>query len=211
VHAVKPFSEPLENVSRQWHDARFLKTHELSSNNTGDYSTNLVTRLGVALAIVFHVDLTNGTGQITGTVSDGSFTSDLIADRSVFNATTNPAAQFQRLLHCFPPARCSGDQRGLPSRHRLWNPKSRCHWQGKIQRYPRRRNKDCPNCRHLKGWIVARVHSTGLFSGSFFNSATEKATKLSGALSQKRNIDIGSLLGTSQTGFVTVAPVSPRK
>jgi hypothetical protein len=64
-------------------------------DNGGDYSTNLVTKLGAAFSITLHVDLINGTDQITGTVSGGSFTSDLIANRSVFNATTNPATQFQ--------------------------------------------------------------------------------------------------------------------
>jgi hypothetical protein len=63
-------------------------------DSNGDYSTNLVAKVGTAFSIALHVGLINGTDQITGTVSGGSFTSNLIANRSVFNSTTNPATQF---------------------------------------------------------------------------------------------------------------------
>ena len=64
-------------------------------DNSGDYSTSLVTKLGTALSITLHAESVNGTDRITGTVSSGSSTSDLIANRSVFNSATNPATQFQ--------------------------------------------------------------------------------------------------------------------
>jgi hypothetical protein len=64
-------------------------------DDSGDYSTSLVTKLGLALSIALHAESVNGTDRITGTVFNGSFTSDLIANRSVFNPVSNPATQFQ--------------------------------------------------------------------------------------------------------------------
>jgi PKD repeat protein len=40
-----------------------------------------------------HLDVKTGTDQITGTVSGGSFTSDMLANRAVFSAKTRPAPQ----------------------------------------------------------------------------------------------------------------------
>src|SRR6185369_5888290 len=39
------------------------------------------------------VDLTNGTDQVFGAVTDGSWVAELSADRNVFNARFNPAEQ----------------------------------------------------------------------------------------------------------------------
>ena len=63
-------------------------------DNDGD-ATAVVPRAGAnPLTVTLHIDLTNGTDQITGTVSDGTFTSDLTANRPVFNSKTNPAAPY---------------------------------------------------------------------------------------------------------------------
>src|SRR5579859_1104401 len=47
------------------------------------------------LTMTLHIDLTNGTDQITGTVSDGTFTSDLTANLGVFNSKNNPAVPYE--------------------------------------------------------------------------------------------------------------------
>jgi PKD repeat protein len=53
-------------------------------------TTNTVMRPGPnPLQVVLHLDIDNRTDQITGTVSDGTFTSELLADRVVFSRT-NP-------------------------------------------------------------------------------------------------------------------------
>jgi hypothetical protein len=50
-------------------------------------STNMV---GLnSLQVIMHLDLTNGTDEITGRVSNGTFTSELLADRAVYGKT-NP-------------------------------------------------------------------------------------------------------------------------
>jgi len=52
-------------------------------------ATNAITRKGLApLQVALHLDLA-GSDQITGTVSDGSFTSSLLAERDAFS-TANP-------------------------------------------------------------------------------------------------------------------------
>jgi hypothetical protein len=64
-------------------------------DNDGD-GTAVVPRVGAGpLTVTLHIDLTNGTDQITGTVSDGTFTSDLTANRPVFNSKSNPATQYE--------------------------------------------------------------------------------------------------------------------
>lgn len=45
------------------------------------------------LTLNLQLDLTGGTEQITGTVSEGNFTADVSADHGVFDALTNPAPQ----------------------------------------------------------------------------------------------------------------------
>jgi len=60
---------------------------------SGD-TTLSVPRGGLApLSVALHADLTSGTDQIVGRVTDGDWSSDLVADRNVFNARTNPASQ----------------------------------------------------------------------------------------------------------------------
>jgi polygalacturonase len=50
-------------------------------------ATNIVARNGLhSLQVILHLDLVDDTDQITGTVSDGVFTSEVLADRDVFNA-----------------------------------------------------------------------------------------------------------------------------
>jgi subtilisin family serine protease len=46
-----------------------------------------------SLTMALHVDLVNGTDQIVGTVTDGTWVSDVSADRNVFNSRWNPAQQ----------------------------------------------------------------------------------------------------------------------
>jgi acid phosphatase len=77
------------------------KTYGLTGvfdSGTGD-STNLLARPAMSpLTFALTLDLTNGTEQITGTVSEqtaggNSWTAQLVADRAVFNAKTSPAPQ----------------------------------------------------------------------------------------------------------------------
>ena len=77
------------------------KTHRLTGlfdSSTGD-STNFVSRPAAnPLALALTLDLTNGSDQVTGTVSEVTagtnvWTAQLLADRAVFNAKTNPAPQ----------------------------------------------------------------------------------------------------------------------
>jgi hypothetical protein len=57
----------------------------------------VIPRKGQAsLTLRLSADLLNGTEQITGTVSDGTFTSAIVSDRVTFDAKTNPAPQFGR-------------------------------------------------------------------------------------------------------------------
>jgi hypothetical protein len=50
-------------------------------------ATSTVTRSGLpSLRVILHVDLVNHTDQISGSVSDGGFTSEVLADRQVFSA-----------------------------------------------------------------------------------------------------------------------------
>ena len=64
-------------------------------DNNGDF-TSVIARAGKSpLTVTLQIDLTNGTDQITGTVSDGTITSDVIANLSPFNAKTNPDPQYQ--------------------------------------------------------------------------------------------------------------------
>lgn len=55
-------------------------------------ATNVIGRLGASsLTVHWAVDL-HGLDQVTGTITDGLWLSELRGDRSVFNATTNPAS-----------------------------------------------------------------------------------------------------------------------
>ena len=64
-------------------------------NNNGD-GISVIPRDGAPpLTVTLHIDLTNGTDQITGTVSDGTFTSAVTANLSVFNSRSNPATPYE--------------------------------------------------------------------------------------------------------------------
>lgn len=45
------------------------------------------------LSLTLHLDLTNGTDSVTGSLTDGAWVSDVGGDRNVFNSKLNPAAQ----------------------------------------------------------------------------------------------------------------------
>ena len=55
--------------------------------------------LAAPLALSLQVDLTQLTSQVAGRLSDGNWTSELLGDRNVFNASANPAQQAG--LHSF--------------------------------------------------------------------------------------------------------------
>lgn len=66
------------------------KTYSLSGRFNGDGSfTGGHTHTDLVLNLLLHLD--DDSDQITGSISDGLFTSTLVADRMVFNARTNPA------------------------------------------------------------------------------------------------------------------------
>jgi len=56
-----------------------------------------------AIALSFQID-PDDTSRLTGTLSDGNWTADLTADRSMFNARTNPAPFAGRYTAIFPGA-----------------------------------------------------------------------------------------------------------
>src|SRR6266516_5653184 len=62
-------------------------------NLSGDATVNIRRGLAAPLALALHVDLNNGSDVVTGSVTDGNWTSDLTGDRNVFSATLNPAQQ----------------------------------------------------------------------------------------------------------------------
>jgi hypothetical protein len=51
----------------------------------GDATVVIHRQSGGPLTVLLHLDVTEGTDQITGTVSDGTFISDLLANRAVFS------------------------------------------------------------------------------------------------------------------------------
>lgn len=287
-------------------------------DDSGDYSTSLVTKLGLTLSISLHAESVNGIDRITGTVSSGSFTSDLTANRSVFNAASNPATQFQShyTLLLLPDSAAAdfpqgtgcgvltvnaggtiklkgtlGDgtkikQTAVVSQDGSWpvyiplyarkgllsgwltftnvvgvsDLNGTLTWTKPAQsnarfyrngftnsvtaegaRYTRppagtpalvvsnaacnvlftvgagnlssflsnsvtldAANKLSPCVADKSKFKIALA--TGLFSGSFPNPTTHKATKFNGALLQKQNLGAGFFLGTNQSGFVTLAP-----
>jgi hypothetical protein len=59
----------------------------------GDAVLSLVRRQELPLAVTLHLDLTNGSDQVAGTLTDGATISEISADRNVFNARFNPAVQ----------------------------------------------------------------------------------------------------------------------
>ena len=59
----------------------------------GEARTALLRPGRVPLAVMFRLDLTSGTDQVRGTITDGVWVSELLGNRNVFNARTNPATQ----------------------------------------------------------------------------------------------------------------------
>src|SRR5207302_255138 len=45
------------------------------------------------LTVSLHVDIANGTDQLSGSVNDGAWTSEVAGNRNVFNSRLNPAPQ----------------------------------------------------------------------------------------------------------------------
>ncbi len=63
-------------------------------DNNGN-STSVIARAAASsLTVALQIDLTNGTDQVTGTISDGTTTSSVIANLSPFNIRTDPAPQY---------------------------------------------------------------------------------------------------------------------
>ena len=65
-------------------------------DNDGHFTGDIIRKGLSPLNISLQLDVSGGTDHIGGTISDGTFTADISADRSVFNAKTNPAPQAGR-------------------------------------------------------------------------------------------------------------------
>jgi len=62
--------------------------------NQNGHAQNTIVRTDTTLAINWQLDLTNGTDQVTGTVTNNNtIHSTLVGDRLVYNSNTNPAPQ----------------------------------------------------------------------------------------------------------------------
>jgi hypothetical protein len=59
----------------------------------GDATVSVPRGTSSPLTITLHVDLTNGTDEVTGTIGDAHWTSALAGDRNVFSPFANPAPQ----------------------------------------------------------------------------------------------------------------------
>jgi hypothetical protein len=59
----------------------------------GDAMVSVRRNLQPALNLKLHLDLTNGSDQVTGSLTDGRWTSALAGDRNVFDTLSNPARQ----------------------------------------------------------------------------------------------------------------------
>jgi len=62
-------------------------------NLAGDAMVSVRRGSNAPLALGFHVDLTNGTDQLFGTVSDGNWSASLVANKNIFQRVINPAQQ----------------------------------------------------------------------------------------------------------------------
>jgi len=56
----------------------------------GDYSTT-INRAGISYQIILHLDVSQNSDQMTGTINDGSVTATISSDRWTWNGRTNPA------------------------------------------------------------------------------------------------------------------------
>ena len=71
-------------------------------------ATNVIVRTGTnSLTVRWAVDL-QGLDQVTGTISDGNWLADLLGDRTLFNATTNPASLAGRYTFALPGTLVAG-------------------------------------------------------------------------------------------------------
>lgn len=77
--------------------------HSFSGQFTRDgHVTNTLTRSVLSnLTVTLHMDLTGGSDQITGSITDGSWTSTVLCDRAVFSKTS-PATQAGRYTVIVP-------------------------------------------------------------------------------------------------------------
>ena len=62
-------------------------------DSVGDATVMVKRGKNIPLTLTLHADLTEGTDSVTGSVTDGGWSSELIGDRNVFNAKNNPAPQ----------------------------------------------------------------------------------------------------------------------
>jgi subtilisin family serine protease len=62
-------------------------------DSAGDATVTVKRGKNIPLTLVLHADFTEGTDSVTGSVTDGGWSSELIGDRNVFNAKNNPAPQ----------------------------------------------------------------------------------------------------------------------
>ena len=71
------------------------KRHGFSGrfNATGETAITVKRGTNSPCSMALRLDLTNGTDQVAGVVTDGKWTSDLNGDRNVFDALANPAKQ----------------------------------------------------------------------------------------------------------------------
>ncbi len=72
------------------------------------HATNVIVRTGTnSLTVHWAVDL-HGLDQVTGTVTDGQWLAELLGDRPLFNATTNPASLSGRYTFVLPASLAAG-------------------------------------------------------------------------------------------------------
>ena len=92
---------------------RFTATIEVAGRTlpfTGQFSnegraTNTVTRTGTnALQVTLRVNLTNGADRVVGEVSNGDWISEILAEKNIFHARTNPAPFAGRYTILIPGA-----------------------------------------------------------------------------------------------------------
>ncbi len=81
-------------------------------DTNGNFNNTITRHTGNPLQVILHLDIGNQTDQITGTVSDGTITSLLLADRAVFSRK-NPCPWVGRYAVSFSPP--SSNDPGLPS------------------------------------------------------------------------------------------------
>lgn len=75
-------------------------------------ATNVIVRTGTnSLTVRWAVDL-QGLDQVTGTITDGNWLAELLGDRTLFNATTNPAALAGRYTFALPGSLATGTPEG---------------------------------------------------------------------------------------------------